>query len=276
MRSRTAAFSDRILRARAVRIEDEITRRGIKLRGRVERIGPCPRCGGTDRFSINIKKQCFNCRRCGGGDVIVLVQHLDSADFVKAVETLTNRGSRSIPAPIKATALLNKDAGDYERQQHLKAAWLWSHHRPIAGTIAERYLREARAITCRLPPTLGFLPPSKPEHHPAMIAAFALAAETETGTLAEPQNVRSVHLTLLRPDGSGKAEVTRPKITIGSPGGKLIMVAPMNDMMGLAITEGIEDALTVHTATGLGAWAAGSAPFLPNAIAAIEYLATTG
>jgi phage/plasmid primase-like uncharacterized protein len=37
----------------------------------------------------------------------------------------------------------------------------------------------------------------------------------------------------------------------------------MNDLLGLAITEGIEDALSVHQATGLGVWAAGSAGRMP-------------
>ena len=36
----------------------------------------------------------------------------------------------------------------------------------------------------------------------------------------------------------------------------------MNDLMGLAITEGVEEALTVHQTTGLGCWAAGSAPLM--------------
>jgi hypothetical protein len=31
----------------------------------------------------------------------------------------------------------------------------------------------------------------------------------------------------------------------------------------IVITEGIEDALSAHEATGLGAWAAGSAPYMP-------------
>jgi len=47
--------------------------------------------------------------------------------------------------------------------------------------------------------------------------------------------------------------------SIGSP----IVLAPMNGMLGLAITEGIEDALSVHQATGLGAWAAGAASRMP-------------
>jgi hypothetical protein len=49
----------------------------------------------------------------------------------------------------------------------------------------------------------------------------------------------------------------------GSCRGHPIVVAPIGDNLGLAITEGIEDALSVHLATGLGAWAAGGATFMP-------------
>ena len=51
-------------------------------------------------------------------------------------------------------------------------------------------------------------------------------------------------------------------MTVGSPCGRPIVLAPPNDLLGLAITEGIEDALSAHEATGLGAWAAGSAPLM--------------
>ena len=88
----TVAFDNWVAKARAVRIEDELERRGIKLNGGTnERCGPCPRCrDGDDRFSINTQKQVFNCRICGAkGDVIALVELLDTTDFVHAVETLT-------------------------------------------------------------------------------------------------------------------------------------------------------------------------------------------
>jgi hypothetical protein len=151
-----------------------------------------------------------------------------------------------------------------ECRQHAKAAWLWQQRQLIIGSIAELYLREARGITCALPPTLAFLPPLKPEHHPAMCAAFALPDEIEPGRLGEPQNVEAIHLTLLKPDGTGKAEVGPNKLMIGSPNSTPIVVAPPNDLLGLAITEGIEDALSAHQVTGLGACAAGSAGRMPK------------
>jgi DNA primase len=84
-----------IERARAVPIMDELTRRGIKLR-RVgaEHVGPCPKCGGTDRFSVNPKKLVWNCRGCStGGDVIDLVQHLDGGTFDDNVTTLAGKNN---------------------------------------------------------------------------------------------------------------------------------------------------------------------------------------
>jgi DNA primase len=77
--------------ARSVRIEDEVTRRGIRLQGRgTDRVGPCPVCGGTDRFGVNIKKQMFYCRKCDvGGDVITFVRHVDGCTFKEAVNLLT-------------------------------------------------------------------------------------------------------------------------------------------------------------------------------------------
>ena len=58
--------------------------------------------------------------------------------------------------------------------------------------------------------------------------------------------------------------MAHPKKIIGSPAGLPVIVSPVNDLLGLAICEGIEDALSVYAATGLGAWAAGGATFLPK------------
>jgi DNA primase len=104
MNDHSPAFERWKEQARAVPIMDEIVRRGwdgkLKREGK-EFIGPCPRCGGDDRFSINTAKQVFNCRQCGGrGDVIDLVRWLDGVGFTEACTTLAG------PSP----AINGKDA----------------------------------------------------------------------------------------------------------------------------------------------------------------------
>jgi hypothetical protein len=78
------------------------------------------------------------------------------------------------------------DPDAYQRQQAHVARWLWEPRQPIIGSPAGRNLRDARG-TSPPPPALGFFQPSKPEHHPAMIAAFALAGDSEPGVLAKPE-----------------------------------------------------------------------------------------
>src|SRR5262249_19565613 len=130
------------------------------------------------------------------------------------------------------------------------------------GTIAEAYLR-SRGIICPLPATLGYLAPTKPGYHPALIGAFDFPEEIESGRLATTPHVDAVHLTLLRRDGSDKADVEKPKLKVGASLGVPIVLAPVNDLSGLAVCEGIENRLTIHQATGLGVWCAGSATRMP-------------
>ena len=91
-----------IVRARAVRIESELARRGVKLRrqSRIWLAGPCPLCGGDDRFSVNAARQLWHCRRCEvGGNVIQLVQHLDDLKFSAAVCLLAGESEERRQAP---------------------------------------------------------------------------------------------------------------------------------------------------------------------------------
>jgi Toprim domain len=97
-----------------------------------------------------------------------------------------------------------------------------------------------------------------------LIAGFGLPTEPEPGVLAIADDVvRGVHITRLKHDGSGKAGSDRDKIMIGRPTGSPIVVAPITDSLALVITEGIEEGLSLHAATGLGIWAAGSASHMP-------------
>ena len=50
---------------------------------------------------------------------------------------------------------------------------------------------------------------------------------------------------------------------IGGIKGSPLALIPPNDGLGLLIGEGIETVISGHLKMGVGAWAAGSAPFLP-------------
>jgi hypothetical protein len=97
-----------------------------------------------------------------------------------------------------------------------------------------------------------------------MIAAFGVADEPEPGTLAAPKKVPGVHLTRLTSEGDKAPNADgKSKIMFGVCKGAPITISPPNDLLGMAVTEGIEDALSVYQGTGLGVWAAGAAGFMP-------------
>jgi hypothetical protein len=220
---------------------------------------PCPLCGPDRRAVTNRCRKVlrvwhtepkfltFSCARCG------------AHGYARA-----DGDSHQVTGPMRATRKeLNAATAPASAVKRDKARWLWSCRQPIEGTPAEIYLRKARGYGGRLPGTLGFLP-QRPEHPPAMIAAFGTVGEAEPGVVSISDGaVAGVHLTRLAPDGTAKAGTQTDKIMIGTPLGSPIVVAVPGDLGGLAITEGIEDALSVHEATGLGAWAAGAASFMP-------------
>lgn len=139
------------------------------------------------------------------------------------------------------------------------AEYVWTNALSPIGSAVETYLQEARSVVCSIPATIRYLR-ARGNYPHAMIAAFGLAEETEPKILIAPNQVHAIHITRLSPDGRRRLE----KRMLGPVSGKPIVLAPPNDGLGLVITEGIEDALSVHAATGLGAWAAGAASHLPR------------
>ena len=89
------------------------------------------------------------------------------------------------------------------------------------------------------------------------------------GSLASGSAVCGVHITRLLPDGSDRERGDMAKIMIGRSLGSPIVLGPANDLLGLAVTEGIEDGLSVFQATGLGVWAAGSGSRMPALAVAV-------
>jgi hypothetical protein len=225
----------------------------------------CPWCGPEKRSSINQRRKVlriwrldegfatFHCARCG--------------------ESGHTRDQSAVPPDREKLERARAEATEREqmaaRERLGKARWLWSIRTAVDGTVAEKYLRDVRGCCGPLPATLGFLA-GRNGYPPAMIAAFGQPEEPAPGHLTIAQTaVTGVHITRIAADGRGKAGTERDKIMLGRSSGSPIVLAPMNDLLGLAITEGIEDALTVHLRTGLGTWAAGSASHMPALVDAV-------
>ncbi len=83
--------------------------------------GPCPKCGGTDRFYINTAKDDWACRGCGiGGSVIFLVQHMEGLKFTPACERITGRLAGEFVDPAEAEKL--RQQAEQKRIQNEAAA----------------------------------------------------------------------------------------------------------------------------------------------------------
>jgi hypothetical protein len=196
---------------------------------------PCPWCGPVRRSPVNQRRRVlrvwridtdfasYHCARCG--------EH----------GHVTERRHQGRPVDREALARAKADADKRERVSRAerleKARWLWSQRRPIIGTPAERYLQR-RGYVGPLPPTLAYLP-ARGEYPHALIAAFGIPTEPEPGELAIADTaVLGVHITRLEPDGTDRERGDGAKIMVGRSAGWPIVLAPLNDLLGLAITEG--------------------------------------
>jgi hypothetical protein len=248
--------------ARAVRIEDEIVKRGIKLKGKIDQCGPCPRCGGTDRFSINVKKQLFNCRGCGvGGDVIQLVQHLDRCGFPEAIQILTSDPGR--PSPPRSPSPHRSARQDDDVWRAIWCETLDPHATPVETYLARRGLPlPERASEClRFHPNCVF---GKNEQR-EWIRTAAMIALVRNIISNEPQ---AIHRTALNFCGC-KVEINgKDRMVLGSVKGGAVKLTSDEDVTtAIAIGEGIETTLSLQCLPewqGSPAWSLISADGVEN------------
>ena len=282
MTAPSRAFDEWISEARAVPLRAELERRGLRILH--EHNGPCPRCGGRDRFAVNFRRfdrnngteGIFICRESGaGGDAIALAQHLDGTTFLAAVETLTGRpppGRRAAETPGEreererrlaraqeaaaakaAAALVSSDK--YRQQERERAYALWRKARPARGTLVEAYL-EKRGLLLFPDLRLRFLADQplwdKPPPHgrivhqgPAMVAPI----------IGPDGRFGGIHMTWLDlAQEKGKALVPDPETGEMIPAKKIrgikrqgcIPLSPIEGATRLIEGEGIETVLTVR------------------------------
>jgi CHC2 zinc finger len=218
-----------VLRCWGTQVEHDITliaeRLGAQLKrsGPNERVGPCPVCGGRDRFGVNTRKQVWNCRGCSvGGDAIALVRHVTGLGYHEARSFIGGeqrpRMTRSqAPVPPKPPAADNA-----------YAISTWNAGVDPQGTLVERYLNN-RGIELDDDIAGAVL-----RWHPGIGAMLALFRSIETD---EP---RAISRTFLDPNGR---KLNRK--FLGPVGGCAIKLDADEEVThGLFIAEGIETGLT--------------------------------
>jgi DNA primase len=177
-------FEELAERARAVDLLSVIEGYGgLGLKGgRRDLAGPCPQCGGNDRFAVNLNKQVFHCRGCdaSGGGAIDFVMFIEGCNVKGAIEILTG----SAVATVKPSTETVRRRAEPDTDNSALAQKLWNRRQPVSERCPVwTYLRERRGYHGPLPVTLGWLP-SNGEHPDAMIAALAFAANPSRASLS--------------------------------------------------------------------------------------------
>jgi hypothetical protein len=259
----------RLSEAKAMPIEQVVNMLGIQslVRNGHELIGPCPACGGRDRFGVNLRKGVFLCRRCeakgGTIDLVMLVQGLEfraALDWLRGPsQELSPQERRKREADAARNRLRNEQRAAQQRLEAIRAAGeIWKNGSPAEGTAVRAYLSRrgiAPAMLPVIPKCIRFAPQLpytvkaekgwKVIHRgPAMLAAV----QGPDGLLSA---VHRTWLDLNQPNG--KAVVTDPntgealpsKKVIGSKkGGAIRLSGPSHESPVMVMGEGIETTLS--------------------------------
>lgn len=108
-----------------------------------EQAGPCPLCGGMDRF--HVKDDRFYCRQCypRGGDVIDLVMLVENLPFLDACRALTGRSS----------VFERQDQTSLSRPEQREPSTDWMGKR--FQTSAQRTIQATHALLCHEQGSVG-------------------------------------------------------------------------------------------------------------------------
>lgn len=235
-----------------------------------ERIGPCPLCGGRDRFGVNVNSRSYLCRKCGikGGDVVQLVRDIHGCGFRDALAFLCGEAVANIdPVEVKrrrdraeAEAKRQDEYAERMRQRHIAdARRIWNEGKPAQGRPIHAYFAArgiARSVLPDLPGCLRFHPALpymvkdgsdwiEIYRGPAMLAAV----------LPSSGPLTAVHRTWINPElPKGKAlierngETQQVKKVLGSKKGGAIRLHSPQGFTRLVMGEGIETTATAWVA----------------------------
>ena len=141
-----------------------------------------------------------------------------------------------------------------QQDRATEALAIWSGASPAAGTLAEAYLA-IRGIRAPAPADIRFrrLPCGNSGPLPCLVAAVRCAAGEVTG----------IQRTYLRSDGRGKADLPKPKLSLGKVTGGAIRLGDLDAAGTVTVCEGLEDGLSLREMLGGPVWVAAGASMLP-------------
>lgn len=222
---------------------------GIPSEALTKKHGPCPFCGGKDRYRWDDKDGTgsFFCSQCGAGRGLDLLMRIKGWDFATAAREADKVVGNVRPDPVKL-----KRSPEQHRRSLVE---LWqSSRRVTVGDPVSAYL-DFRGVglpqnvdAIRYAPTC---PCPGGGQRPAMIAR--VSDLTGAGV--------TIHRTFLTPQGR-KAGMDEPRATMPGtiPDGAAIRLSMHGERLGIA--EGIETALAAGARFGLPVWAAINATML--------------
>lgn len=199
-------------------------------------------------FTIFDEGERFHCFGCGAtGDVLDYVQRAYRVSLGEAVDLLHDG---NVPMLVQPKLQPRPD-----RDTTAEAIAIWRSAGPISRTSAETYLH-ARGLHLRLPKSLRFarLPFGRGKSLPCVVA---LVEDVE-------KKIIGIQRTFVREDGSGKADVPTPKLSLGRISGGAIRLAPAGST--LVVTGGLEDGLTLQQELGHAVWCAAGEGNLANMV----------
>ena len=270
-----------IARARNADLLATATTLGARLKRATatEYAGPCPVCGGRDRFSVNTKRRIWHCRGCGtGGGVVDLMMHVRGCDFRQAVEILTGSGSMLVPqARPKPPAPPPKSEPDNKAFIARTIADIVWQLAPIRGTPGEQNLADARKIdtdaiadVLERTDAIGWHPAVlfREQGHPLDGKQLGCIV----GVMTDPVTAKSTGA-ISRTYLHGGLKVGKAK-TLGQPAG-IVRLTPDDEVLGgLHLAEGLESALDAMAKGFRPMWSTGSTSLMASfpVLAGIECL----
>lgn len=217
--------------------------------------GPCPMCGGKDRFRFDDKegKGTWFCSGCGSGDGFKLLQELKGYTFKEAAQEV-DRIIGTIPlGPITAQRT------DESKIEALKS--VWAAAKPVTrGDPVWLYLNRRLGLE-EVPADLHY--------HPALRYTDTDGKDlgrfpAMLGRIRYPDGQgASIHRTYLTEDGHKARVPQAKKIMAGKPlNTAAVRLGEVAGYMGIA--EGIESALGAAKRFGLPVWAATNTALLES------------